>query len=57
MTTSTAKTPAERVDPVGKVIPDNKVRKCMMCQAEFTSEWTGERICRKCKSSEKWRRA
>lgn len=52
-----AKTPAERDDPAGEAPPDNKVRKCLMCEAEFTSGWAGERICRKCKSSDKWRRA
>jgi hypothetical protein len=57
MTTCAAKSPAELVDPAGEVVPDGKVRKCMMCQTEFTSAWAGERICRKCKSSDKWRRA
>lgn len=33
------------------------VRKCMMCKSEFPSGWSGERICRKCKSTDKWRSA
>ena len=32
-----------------------KTRKCLMCEAPFFSEWAGERICRKCKSSKNWR--
>ena len=33
-----------------------KTRKCLMCEAPFLSEWAGERICPKCKSSSNWRR-
>lgn len=36
---------------------DRKIRKCMMCQRPFPSEWAGERICRKCKSTAAWRGA
>mgnify|MGYP004356572355 CR=1 FL=1 len=32
-----------------------KTRKCLMCEAPFLSEWAGERICHKCKSSSNWR--
>jgi hypothetical protein len=32
-----------------------KVRKCLMCREPFPSEWAGERICRKCKSTAAWR--
>ena len=35
---------------------ERKTRKCLMCRVEFLSEWAGERICRKCKSSKNWRR-
>ena len=34
---------------------ERKTRKCLMCEAPFFSEWAGERICRKCKSSKNWR--
>ena len=34
---------------------DPKVRNCLSCLHPFTSEWAGERICRKCKSSSWWR--
>lgn len=33
-----------------------KVRPCLMCRKPFESEWAGERVCRKCKSTETWRR-
>lgn len=32
-----------------------KNRKCLMCAEPFPSEWAGERICKKCKSSAAWR--
>jgi len=32
-----------------------KVRQCLRCQATFHSEWSGERICSRCKSSNAWR--
>lgn len=35
---------------------DNKTRLCLMCRKQFDSEWAGERVCRKCKSTETWRR-
>lgn len=35
---------------------DAKTRQCLMCNQSFQSEWAGERVCRKCKSTETWRR-
>jgi hypothetical protein len=32
-----------------------KTRACLRCRSEFESAWPGERICRRCKSSEDWR--
>lgn len=32
-----------------------KSRLCLRCQTAFESEWSGERICRRCKSSASWR--
>jgi hypothetical protein len=32
-----------------------KVRECLRCGTAFQSEWSGERICRRCKSSTSWR--
>lgn len=34
---------------------DPKVRQCLRCQGDFTSQWAGERICARCKSSNTWR--
>ena len=34
---------------------ERKTRKCLVCKAPFLSEWAGERICHKCKSSSNWR--
>jgi hypothetical protein len=34
---------------------ERKTRKCLMCEEPFLSEWAGERVCRKCKSSKSWR--
>ncbi len=32
-----------------------KLRQCLRCEDEFESEWSGERICRRCKTSATWR--
>jgi hypothetical protein len=32
-----------------------KTRNCLVCRTAFVSAWAGERICRRCKSTEKWR--
>lgn len=32
-----------------------KTRNCLVCQTQFLSQWAGERICSKCKSSSTWR--
>jgi hypothetical protein len=41
--------------PAPERTDQRKTRKCMMCQEPFPSEWAGERICRKCKSTSAWR--
>ena len=35
---------------------EEKTRRCLMCNQSFESEWAGERVCRRCKSTEAWRR-
>ena len=30
-------------------------RKCLKCNTSFHSEWSGERICKKCKGTFNWR--
>jgi len=32
-----------------------KVRQCLRCKSRFASEWSGERVCPRCKSSNAWR--
>lgn len=32
-----------------------KPRRCLLCGNSFPSEWAGERVCRKCKSTTAWR--
>jgi hypothetical protein len=42
--------------PAGAVCRDDpKVRQCLRCQADFKSQWAGERICARCKSTNTWR--
>ncbi len=32
-----------------------KVRRCLSCSEDFNSAWAGERVCKKCRSSARWR--
>jgi hypothetical protein len=32
-----------------------QVRQCLRCRADFHSEWSGERICARCKGTSAWR--
>ena len=32
-----------------------KTRKCLKCREPFESEWSGERVCKHCKSLNSWR--
>ena len=32
-----------------------KTKPCLVCKSPFLSEWAGERICRRCKSTAAWR--
>jgi uncharacterized paraquat-inducible protein A len=46
----------ERDVPNNQPIKDApKLRQCLRCQAAFNSEWAGERICSRCKSTTTWR--
>ncbi len=46
---------------VSKPIPERvhvaKTRKCLNCREPFESEWSGERVCKHCKSLDSWREA
>ena len=33
-----------------------KIRQCLRCHDTFHSEWAGERICSRCKSTAAWRK-
>jgi len=33
----------------------SKIRPCLKCRVEFESQWSGERLCKRCKSSKAWR--
>ena len=35
--------------------PDEKDRKCLLCGDQFLSSWAGNRVCKKCRSSARWR--
>ena len=30
-------------------------RKCLMCSRHFSSEWSGNRVCKKCRTSSAWK--
>jgi hypothetical protein len=34
---------------------EQKTRKCLICKTPFPSAWAGERVCRRCKSTNAWR--
>ncbi len=34
-----------------------KTRQCLKCREPFKSEWSGERVCKHCKSLDSWRQA
>lgn len=44
----------KKPEPDGTV-SDPKIRRCLACRKPFKSDWAGERICPKCKSSSAWR--
>jgi hypothetical protein len=41
--------------PIADMPADRRERPCLMCRKPFLSEWIGERICRACKGSSRWR--
>jgi hypothetical protein len=34
---------------------ESKIRNCLICKSPFPSAWSGERVCRRCKSTSAWR--
>ncbi|MCZ6603542.1 MAG: hypothetical protein O7A03_00175 [Alphaproteobacteria bacterium] len=52
---TTIKNVAEASRPIAEDEIDQKTRNCLTCGRPFESEWAGERICSRCKSSSTWR--
>ncbi len=42
-------------DAAQKTDSGQKLRRCLLCGEDFPSTWAGERICRRCRSSNTWR--
>ncbi len=41
--------------PRKRRIGEAKTRLCLKCRKPFKSEWSGERLCKRCKSDASWR--
>lgn len=39
----------------GAASHEEKIRRCLCCGEDFNSAWAGERVCKKCRSSARWR--
>jgi hypothetical protein len=51
-----AKALADEVDsPTVEPVVESKIRKCLKCRLPFPSAWSGERVCRRRKSTATWR--
>ena len=48
-------TPANEIPIEEPRVDVPKVRRCLRCETTFHSQWAGERICPRCKSSNTWR--
>jgi hypothetical protein len=46
---------ASRTKPGADDVAELKPRGCLVCRETFLSAWSGERICRRCKSTSGWR--
>ncbi|MFO7854610.1 MAG: hypothetical protein R6V44_05230 [Paracoccaceae bacterium] len=42
-------------DTVRRTADLPRERSCLRCRTRFESEWSGERICRRCKGTTSWR--
>jgi len=45
----------DHTKPESERKPEPKTRPCLLCKTPFPSEWSGERVCRRCKSAKSWR--
>ena len=43
--------------PISESVQVAKTRKCLNCRKSFESEWSGERVCKRCKGLDSWRGA
>jgi hypothetical protein len=49
------KDPIDRPEADAPVKIVEKMRRCLMCSLKFMSRWSGERVCPKCKQSDRWK--
>ncbi len=54
---ATRESAVEVSKPVSERVHVAKTRKCLKCREPFESEWSGERVCKHCKSLNSWREA
>lgn len=45
----------DRGDAIDRASDGPKYRKCLTCRESFQSEWSGQRVCAKCKKKTQWR--
>lgn len=45
----------DRKKPVIEREAGPKTKPCLVCRTPFPSEWAGERVCHRCKSTAAWR--
>lgn len=55
--TNRVESPADDLAECEDVAPGHqeKLRQCLVCSEEFVSTWAGERVCKRCRSSSRWR--
>jgi len=56
MSVSVKKAEGPKTAPPARAAPKESLRRCLMCGDDFPSYGPGNRICKKCKSTETWRR-
>ncbi len=56
MSVSVKKEDRAKPAPQTRAAVKEALRRCLMCGEDFLSDGPGNRICKKCKSTETWRR-
>ena len=46
---------AQKTESKPQMQHEAKDRRCLMCSDRFKSEWSGERICKRCRQTAAWR--